>query len=545
LLKKLPTLHQIEAELYKRNFYEFAKAAWNIIQPGRPLSDAWYIKVICDTLQLVTEGRIRKLIINVPPRTGKSTFISVLWPCWTWARDPSKQFMCASYRERLSFRDSAFRRNLIEEAWYQERWGCMVQLVDREKQYFTNTAKGSMFATSTSATATGFGGDVMILDDPHDPKGAESELQRESTTDFLNHTWPSRRNGPDVPEVLIMQRLHEADATGMFIEQGGWTHLKIPMVYEGDDNEIPELRYFDPRTQDGQTIDEVRFPDDWIQETRRRYGPYGWAGQYQQNPVPPEGAIFKKAWFNRCVVDTEPERDICYAVDDEGQRNGSFVFELQDYMRFGVVDVATSEKETVKDDPDWSTMGVFVCLPTASGPILILLDFARERLEGPDVLPKFKAMSDKWACSFVAWECVGERTLFQMAQRRGIPVREVSTSKEALLTLDRDKVARAMAATPLMADGRFYVPLNAPWLGRWIAEHILFPKAAHDDQVDVTSAAVAIVENGLVGAMKKGVKKPKFKKDWRDEADDKPPDQSTTLRPRRKSLDWRDELRTM
>lgn len=198
-----------------------------------PLVDGWYIKAICDHLQSVSEGRIKKLIINVPPRTAKSSLVSILWPVWEWTREPSLRSMFASYAQKLALRDSLRRREILTSQWYQDRWGDRVTLSrdQREKADFKNDAQGMMYCTSTGGTVTGRGGMRLILDDPQDPVGAESELVRESTIQWLNSTWPSRKDSPDAAEVLIQQRLHEMDATGLYLKQGGWDHLCIPMEY--------------------------------------------------------------------------------------------------------------------------------------------------------------------------------------------------------------------------------------------------------------------------------------------------------------------------
>src|SRR3990167_10010820 len=126
------------------------------MEPATPLRDCPYIRAICDHLQAVTEGRIKKLIINVPPRTGKSTLVSVLWPCWEWINAPHRRWMFATYRMGLSLRDSVRRRdNILASEWYQSRWGDRFQMEHGQqmKHFYTNSKSGYMFRSEPA----GFG----------------------------------------------------------------------------------------------------------------------------------------------------------------------------------------------------------------------------------------------------------------------------------------------------------------------------------------------------------------------------------------------------
>ena len=441
----------------------------------------------------MTEGRIKKLIINVPPRTGKSTLVSVLWPCWEWINAPHRRWMFATYRMGLSLRDSVRRRdNILASEWYQSRWGDRFQMEHGQqmKHFYTNSKSGYMFSTSTGGQVTGYGGERLLLDDPHDPKGAESEIVRESTTEWLNRTWPTRRNSPDAAEVLIMQRLHELDATGIFLKHGGWVHLKIPMEFTGEPNRTI-TGYQDERTAVGQSIDPVRFPPDGLDDLKRRLGPFGTAGQLQQEPAPLEGGIVKAAWLR--PFEWIDERTI-------STMGGFYKFDIWQTLRFCTVDPAVTEKEAgakKMNDPDYTVIASWVAFATPKGPILALLDLMRERMEGPDIVPAIERLHHQWKFAVIGVESVAfQLMLFQQAKRLGLPVREISTKNDpdVLYRLDRDKMSRLIAATPLMADGRFHVPTHAAWLAEYQRELLLFPNSAHDDMVDATSSAVAIAQ---------------------------------------------------
>lgn len=484
---------QTNAERCRQSFSYFVQQAWHVIEPATPLKWNWHLSAICDHLQAVSEGRIKKLIINVPPRTGKSNIVSVLWPCWEWARNPSSRWLFATYNlQKLSLPLATKRRDVLLSEWYQERFGDKVQLApdQREKSNFKNTEQGAMLATATGAVVTGLGGSRLVLDDPQDPDGAESELVRESTIQWLNMTWPSRKDSPEAAEVLIQQRLHERDATGLFLSQGGWVLLKIPMRYQGDPNPT-DLGYRDPRTVKGEVLQPERFPPDFLEDLTRRLGPYGTSGQLEQEPAPPEGGLIKRSWI----------RHYEESNTTEGRRlalpGGEYRIDPENCVKFATVDLAVTEKDIKSEtDPDYTVMASWAIFRSHRGPFLILLDLIRDRMEGPDILAKLAAFHKHWRFSVIGVESVAFQVMIvQQALRLGLPVREISQKADAIYKLDRDKVGRAISSTPLMADGRFFVPTYAPWLGDYIKELIVFPNAAHDDMLDATTSAIGILHS--------------------------------------------------
>ena len=194
--------------------------------------------MICEALQDVTEGRCRRLVINVPPRTGKSTIVSTIWPVWEWARDPTVQWMFASYSLDLATRDSVKRRSLMAHHWFQDRWGKNFRLSGDQnvKREFVNDKRGIMVATSVGGTVLGRGADRLVIDDPHQPMEALSDVQRASAIMWYDQTWCTRQNDPKkTAQVIIMQRLHEGDLTGHVLTKAkdDWRHIKLPMEWEG------------------------------------------------------------------------------------------------------------------------------------------------------------------------------------------------------------------------------------------------------------------------------------------------------------------------
>lgn len=475
------TVESISREKIRRlGFKEFVKQAWHLIEPSTPLVWNWHFDAICSHLQAVTEGRIPRLIINVPPGSGKSSLTSVLWPAWVWTLQPHKRFLCASHKETLALRDSVRRRNVIMSDWYQARWPIKLAGDANLKSEFSNTATGHMVALGTGGS-TGYRGDYLLMDDPNNATEMESEVQRESTLLWLDQQWSSRGN-KDAREVVIQQRTHESDVTGHLLSQGGFELLKIPMRWAESQN-ATSIGWLDPRDTKNQLMWPEVYSEDRVNTLAKRLGPYGAAGQLQQEPAPAEGGIIKRAWIRHYEI-TEGRYDI-----------GDYKIDPMNCMRFATVDLATSKKDTDKADPDFTVIAVWAVFHSHRGTIVLLLDLVRERLEGPDIEKKLDAMYKTWGFSVEAIETVGfQLNIAQQLIRKGHPVREVSSSLDAIYRIDKDKVARAYGSTPLMADGRFYVPTYAHWLGEYISELIRFPAAAHDDQVDVTSIALAIAD---------------------------------------------------
>ena len=167
------------------SLYEFVKQSWHVVEPSAKFVGSWHIEEICEHLEAISSGDIKKLLINIPPRHSKSTIVSVMWPMWEWLTDPAQKFLCASYSGNLSIRDNLKARRLIQSPWYQERWGQMFKLSGDQnaKQRFENDKTGYRIATSVGGTATGEGGSRLILDDPHAAQEAQSDAIREAAVE--------------------------------------------------------------------------------------------------------------------------------------------------------------------------------------------------------------------------------------------------------------------------------------------------------------------------------------------------------------------------
>ena len=310
----------IEGALLSRDLHVYVKAAWGVINPGRPFIDGWHIGAICEHLQAVSRGEIHKLLINIPFRCTKSLTVGVFWPSWEWTFAPQVQWLCLSYAADLSTRDSLRCRTVIDSQWYQERWGDVFQLMGDQnvKNRYENTKHGVRISTSLGGLATGEGGDRVVIDDPHNMKEIHSENARKEVIRVWKESLCSRLNNPATGAFVgVMQRGHERDFSGYVLaEERDWEHLCLPMEYERmrpvyvhredgstgidhvDVQTMPTcLGFTDPRTEPGELLSPERFTPAVVERLKPTLGVYAWSGQSQQRPTPAEGGLFqRKTW---------------------------------------------------------------------------------------------------------------------------------------------------------------------------------------------------------------------------------------------------------
>ena len=160
------------------SLHEFLKQAWPIIEGKTPFIDSWHIQAISEHLEACFKREIRNLLINIPPRSSKSTLISVAFPAWVWIHNPEEKFMYASYATSLSSDHSRKCKELIMSNWYQERWGNLYQFAkdQKAKSFFENNKLGYRIATSVGASSTGRGASLLICDDPNNARDGESDV---------------------------------------------------------------------------------------------------------------------------------------------------------------------------------------------------------------------------------------------------------------------------------------------------------------------------------------------------------------------------------
>jgi predicted phage terminase large subunit-like protein len=296
-----------ELRKLETNFFEFYKAAWSSIEGETPLKTGEYQKIICEHLELCSYGKVKKLIIGIPPRHSKTTLCSIMFLPWIWTTRPHLKFVYASYANKISLEHSRLCLMLLQSSWYQERWQRMFMLSKRQttKSHFVNNHGGCRIATSVGAGTTALGGDFIIGDDLNEVN--EGEVIQKSTTEWLTRAWPSRLNpGGLGVHIQIQQRTGVGDVTGSLLERDEkkeWINLCLPIVGNRDTRcktvVIPSSDgkvWEDARKDDEILWPEVFTPED-IERRKQELGSWNWASQYLMRPVIPGGNILKKEWF--------------------------------------------------------------------------------------------------------------------------------------------------------------------------------------------------------------------------------------------------------
>ena len=247
----------------------------------------------------MTSGEINKLLINVPPGSMKSLLTGVIWPAWEWGPKARQElrYLGTAHSQNLAVRDNTKSRRLISSAWYQERWHVVLTSDQNQKTKFENDKTGFREAMAFTSM-TGSRGDRVILDDPISADSANSEKELENAKITFTESLPTRVNNEDSAIVVIMQRLHSRDTSGVILSRElPYEHLLIPMRYEEGNSKTTSIGWTDPRTKDGEIMFPERFPEKAVKELETTLGSYAAAGQLQQRPVPRGGGMFKRSWF--------------------------------------------------------------------------------------------------------------------------------------------------------------------------------------------------------------------------------------------------------
>lgn len=493
----LALLHEREKRVMNRSLHEFLKGAWPIIEPGRKFIDNWHIQAICEHLEAVSRREIKRLLINVPFRTSKSTITSVAWPAWTWAMtgEANHQWLCGSYAEKLAIRDSLKMRRLITSDWYKSYWRDQFGLTNDQnaKVRFQNDKMGYRIAFGMTGGVMGDGGDTVLVDDPHDRQGAHSEAERENALTTFDEALITRLNDPeDGAIVIIMQRLHQNDLSGHVLKQKGWVHLMLPMEFEPERKCKTRLGFEDPRTVAGELLWPERFPRHVVDQLKVGLGSYATAGQLQQRPSPAGGGILDvnhfQLWPNK--------KDL-----------PDFLYIVQSY------DTAFTDK--TENDPTACT--VWGIWEDKVGHDVVqkamLLEAWTEHLRYPELRKK---VMDDWKAKYggipkdpmhpsrradvvLVEEKGSGQSIVQDLQKANVPVVKYNPGRA-------DKTARAALASPMLELDLFYVlesgrdPGKAiTWARPLLEQCEQFPNGEHDDLVDTfTQATIYLRDQGFL-----------------------------------------------
>lgn len=498
---------------------EFIKQAWHVVEPGAEFHDNWHLHLLAESLEAITDGvelddgsKYNRLLINIPPGMMKSLLTNVFWPSWEWGprNMPHLRYLCASHSMDLAIRDSTKMRRLIESEWYQERWGDRVTITkdQNQKTKFELTSTGFRQAVA-AGSITGARGDRVIIDDPHSVEGAASDQMRASTIEWFLEAVPTRLNKPmESAIVVIMQRLHEEDISGIILEKGlGYDHIMLPMRYEPGRAQPTMLGIEDPRTEEGELLFPARFPEAVVDRDENAMGPYAVAGQFQQSPEPRGGGVIKRDWWQKWEQPSYPPFDYVIAAVDTAyttkSENDPSAMTVWGVWKGG--DQTAVVTRTMGPDGE---MAVLNRQYKEEHPKCMLMYAWADRLELHELVERVQETMNTYGVDKLLVE--NKASGYSVAQE----IRRLYGHEEfAVQLIDPkgiDKLARLYSIQHLFAEGLIYAP-DRTWADMVINQAAQFPRGKHDDLVDTTSMALKHLRE--IGLLVRGA-------EWTAELDD-------------------------
>lgn len=474
LSQRVPSLTAVEAELLRRDFREYIRAAWPIVEP-KTFTPGWHIDAIAEHLVWLAFGEINQLMINIAPRHSKSLISSVLFPTWIWTQPDlaGMQLLSASYDMDLSIRDTMKSRRLIQSNWYQERFGDVFQfnIDENAKSRYSNDRGGYRIATSTSG-GTGEGGDLTSIDDPHNLKEIYSDAKRQGVIDWYKDVFKSRQNDPNNPKrLIIMQRGHDADLAGYLWEneKEDWEWLILPMHYDHarkSQTYIDGKKVFkDPRKKEGELLCPERMDEKAVASMKRTMTKRDYSAQYEQDPEAGGGLILKRKDWRKWPHDQPPR-----------------VLELVSFY-----DTAFGEKQEA-DYSARTTWGVFEFSETGDErhmePHIILLNSWWDQVSYPDLKKQVKDTNKKFNEDYLVIEAKASGLDLINDLRRASARYPIKAFK-----VRQDKVSRAHMASHALEKGNVWY-LDREKNNKVISLCAKFPAVDIKDPVDTVTMAL-------------------------------------------------------
>lgn len=453
---------ELVRSICKESFYDFVKECWSVVIKEEPVWN-WHIEFLCNELQAIAERIFRgepkeyDEIINIPPGTTKSTIVSIMLPCWCWLHMPHFRVIVGTHTYNpLGLDLSRKTRDIIQSRKYQKLFpGLWLRDDQNTKGFFLNNhGGGRLTATVGGVSPLGMHGHLLVVDDPIDPQRALSQADLKRANEWMNNTLPSRKVDKRVtPTVLIMQRLHQNDPTGMWLEQDpDIRHVCLPATnFEGYDVKPRELsdNYIDG------LLDPVRLSRDVLEEYKSK-GEYSYASQYGQNPVPTGGAMFQVDEFEVVNPAQMPEfvKLVRYwdkaASMGKGAYSAGVLMGVDEEGLFYVVDVKHGQwsvdkrERTIKQTAEEDGVDVTIWMETEGGSAGV------------------------------------ESTQYTIRRLAGFRVKGERPTG--------DKESRALPFADQVNSGNVKL-VQGPWNNTYIEELRYFPFGKYMDQVDASSGA--------------------------------------------------------
>ena len=434
----------------KNDFMSFVKYVWPDFIEGS------HHKIMGEKFNRVSQGKLKRVIINMAPRHTKSEFSSYLLPSWMIGKNPKLKIIQATHTTELAVRFGRKAKHLIDSEEYQKIFPTKLREDSKAAGRWETNEGGEYFAAGVGGSITGRGADLLIIDDPHSEQDALNVNALERTWEWYT-SGPRQRLQPGGIIVVVMTRWNMKDLTGRLInaqketKADQWEVIEFPAILPNKKPVWPEYWKLEE-----------------LESVKASLAIGKWNAQYQQNPTAEEGSIIKREWWNLWEKDLPP----LYHV-------------IQSY------DTAFLKKETA-DYSAITTWGVFY--PTEdSGPNLILLDVVKDRFEFPELRRVALEQYNYWKPESVIVEgkASGMPLTFEL-RKQGIPVINYTPSR------GNDKHARVNAVAPLFESGQIWAT-DDKFTEEVIEECAAFPYGDHDDLVDsMTQAVMRFRQGGFI-----------------------------------------------
>jgi predicted phage terminase large subunit-like protein len=342
------------------SLYDFLKVGFDYVEPNE-FRDSRLVGALCEHLEAIMSGQIKRLIINISPRTIKTLLTGVYFPAYWWLKKPYLKFIYCSYTATIAEKCSEKNRALVQHDYYKKVQSSIeeytenpITLKKNTQEYYNTNYGGERSTVGIGGSITGVGADVIILDDPLKAKDAYSATIKKRTNDFIQGTLINRLNKTSEEKVviLIQQRLAENDPSGFLREQGGYDILELPLLFTGVSNSSTKLGFKDWRKTPGEIlIPELMTMEDVLQ-LEEEMGTIEFERQCQQNVKGQAGNIISNKYFKEYQNAPPYDQyilaaDLAESVQDDACFTGLVVFGIYE-GRYYVVDVV--EKRLGFDD---------------------------------------------------------------------------------------------------------------------------------------------------------------------------------------------------
>ena len=413
--------------------------------------------IIAKALTRVYKGECKRLIVNIPPRYGKTAMV-LHWLAWTLGNAPDSEYILTSYSSTLASGNAWLARDIVQHEEYRRIFHDVRLRDDATARHdWRTTAGGIVYAAGAGGTITGYGagktggknakgwaGGAICVDDAHKSDEARSARVRQGVLDWYQNTLQSRCNSPDTPIIIIMQRLHTEDLCGWLLGGGNgeeWEHVCLPALRD-DGTPLWAAKH---------TAEDLHR----LEKANRQV----FAGQYQQRPVADGGNLIRGEWLQS--YDIAPPMQYRMIYVDTAQKTGQH----NDY--------------TVAQEWGLGTDGK-----------LYLLDQLRGRFEVPELerrLPAFWAKAK--ARDAAQWGALRQMKVEDAASGTGFIQRMKMQAAIPIegITRKRDKYSRLCDVLAYISAGYVCIPRAAAYTADFLAECEAFSadmSHAHDDQVD-------------------------------------------------------------